>query len=319
MKKFLALLCVLALLFTLSGCSSKEGKLYEKYEDIITALENQNFDSAVSQIQALQNQSTADNSSELSDMAKDWASKIPGNWIPDENTKKDGKNGFTINADNTCTFEGDIYAWDISSAEGEYVNINLYKDNAKKYLLYIQKNSKTNFMRATFSRYEDEHYASPMNSLYFYENEYEKHEITKDNWQEYFEKAEVITTSENAFGEINEFRVEMLFKLREKYSAINFDLSKCAIEYKSFSVSRDVTVNLDNLSYSLSGDVQNTANNDHTSQLVRMTDENKKENYVFKLGGFNVYEVNKSLTSVTWVPIEHEVIRIEGTLYIVKQ
>lgn len=322
MRKIFALICVFTLLFTLSACSSSEAELYEKYKDVILALENNNFDGAINKIENLESERNQNLSSTESALSKEetfWQQEIVGKWIPDEDATAEGYTGLVINSDKTCTANGENYTWTVTYANETNAEIDLYKDKEKKCKLFFSLNSKRGYKRATIGMYQDEYYAPNLKGAYFAEEDYTVVNITKDNWQEYFEKTETITTGKNAFGEVNEFKVEMQFRLREEHSPINFELSKCAVEYNRSSVSQKVTVDLNNLTYTLGGKVENTATNDQTSTLVCRTDDNDKEYFAMMLGGFNVYDVNKTLTHTTWVPIEHEVLRIEGKLYIVKK
>ena len=322
MRKILALICAIALLFTLSGCASKEAKLYEKYKDIITELENNDFDGAIAEIESLENEKTENLSSVESALSKEeefWQNEIVGNWIPDENATAEGYNGFIINSDKTCTVNGEKFTWTITFANETGAELDLYKESEKKCKLFFNQFTSRGYNRATIGVYQDEYYAQTQKGTYYAEDDYTIVNITKDNWQEYFEKKEVVTTGKNAFNEVNEFRVDMQFRLREEFSPINYDLSKCAVEFNRTLVSQNVTVDLDNFTYSLSGKIENTSTNDQTATLVCRSDDNDKEYFALQLGGFNIYDVNKSLSHTTWVPIEHEVLRIEGTLYIVKK
>ena len=190
MRKIFALICVFTLLFTLSACSSSEAELYEKYKDVILALENNNFDGAVNKIENLESERNQNLSSTESALSKEetfWQQEIVGKWIPDEDATAEGYTGLVINSDKTCTANGENYTWTVTYANETNAEIDLYKDKEKKCKLFFSLNSKRGYKRATIGMYQDEYYAPNLKGAYFAEEDYTVVNITKDNWQEYFE------------------------------------------------------------------------------------------------------------------------------------
>lgn len=121
-----------------------------------------------------------------------------------------------------------------------------------------------------------------------------------------------------SFDEIDQFCGSTYFRLKDSYGTVNGDLSSGGMEYKSVSTCQDITVNLTDLTYDPVGNVRNTAENNSTTELRVFTDANDTRYYGCSIGGFVAYDVNKDTTDTVWRPMNIEILRVQGRVYVVK-
>lgn len=105
MKKLLALVLAAVLLLSLVGCS-KEAKLYEKYADVITALENKEYSVAIGKVAGMA----------AAEMAADENRPAPvevlsDDWYLGNDRNANAPRKLTMRADGTCTVDGKEMLW----------------------------------------------------------------------------------------------------------------------------------------------------------------------------------------------------------------
>ncbi len=327
MKRVISLLLVAVLCICLCAC--QQDKTYEKYQTIIDNLENGNYQNAIDLIenmaQANSEDSNTDGSgdSDASDVPAltpeqiAWKTKAVGTWIPDKTASEGGHTGFTVKDDGTCVVDGKNYTWAIGNASENSAQLNVLDGQTKVYLLNLSVHSGYGYNRASLYTYTSEHNSTSTNGSYYRNEDYTVVEITNDNWQDYFEIKEVLSGKKNAFGEINEFWGHTYFQLKD--GTVNSALSSGGTEYQYVSTCQEITVDLTNMTYTPVGEVKNTADRNNTMEWRLSTDSNQAEYYGVSIGSFFVYDVDKELTDTAWRPMNIEILRAMGTLYIVKK
>lgn len=330
MKRAIALFLVAAMSLSLCACGllpNAQSKEYEKYQTIIDNLENGNYQNA---IELIENMAQQDNNNSDTDTATEdtkpaltpeqiaWQTDVVGTWIPNKTASEDGHPGFTVKADGTCIVDGKSYTWEIGDASETNAKIVVLDGQTKVHDLQFSVNADYGYKRAFLYTYMDEYSTQSSEGNYYRNEDYIVVEITSDNWQDYFEVKEVISVRKNAFDEIDQFCGSTYFRLKDSYGAVNGDLSSGGMEHKSVTTCQDITVNLTDLTYVPVGNVRNTAENNSTTELRISTDANDARYYGCSIGGFIAYDVNKNTKDTVWRPMNIEILRVEGTLYIVK-
>ena len=329
MKRAIALLLAAVISLFLFACGSipdSQSKKYEKYQTIIDNLEKGNYDNAISIIENMARQESGGSVSEseptkpaLTPEQITWQTNAVGTWTPNENAVKDGHTGFTVSADGTCTVDGKNYTWTIGNASKTGARIDVWDGQKMAYELHISVNENYGYKQASMNMYMDENSIQSAMGTYYRNEDYTVVEITNDNWQEYFAVKEVIKLGENSFGEVDEFWGYTYFCLKDSCGTVNGVLSSVAMEHSSVSTCQDITVNLTDKTYVPVGRVRNTAESNGDRELDYSTDCNGERYYGSTIASFCAYDVNKNLTCTVWRPMDLQIRRVLGTLYIVKK
>ncbi len=331
MKRILVLLIVAGLSLSLCACQSD---LDPKYQAVIDQLEDGNYQNAIDLIENMATLDKGENNEknagdaveedsnkqpELTQEQIAWKEKVVGNWFADDRATEAGHTGFVVKEDGTCTIDGKAYTWKMGNASPTSAWLEVWDGQSKLYGLQISINGNYGYKRASLFQYTGEHNSTSTDGAYYCAEEYDVIEITSDNWQEYFEVKEVVATNKNAFGEVDRFFGVTYFRLKDSYGTVNAALSFGGTEYQYVSTCQDVTVDLTNMTYTPVGDVHNTADSNSTSEWHQTTDSNNTLYYGITVGSFVVYDINKSLTDTTWRPMNIQILRAQGTLYVVKK
>lgn len=324
MKRVITLLLVAALSLSLCACSLLPNNKYQKYETIIDNLENGNYDTAIGLIENMAQQSgEADGETDSTEPALTpeqiaWQAKVVGTWTPSENAAKEGHTGFVIKDDGSCTVDGKACTWTIGNANETGARIDVRDGQKMAYELHISVHEDYGYKQASMNIYMDEYSIQSTMGTYYRNEDYTEVEITNDNWQDYFEVKEVIKLQENSFGEVDEFWGYTYFRLKDTCGVINSNLSSVAMEYSSVSTCQDITVDLTNKTYVPVGQVKNTSNNHSDTTLSASVDCNSERYYGTSLASFCANDVDKNTTDTVWRPMDLQIHRVLGTLYIVK-
>lgn len=335
MKRVIVSFLVVVMSLSLCACgqsgSDAQSELYEKYQGIIDNLENGHYQNAIDLIENMAEQNSGDaNADADSDHKTDsdkpvltpeqiaWQNNAVGTWFPDESASKDGHTGFTLKDDGTCVVDGKDYTWTIGNASETNAQIEVLDGQTKVHMLQFSLHSDFGYKKASLYTYSDAYSAHSTNGTYYRDGDYSVVEITNDNWQDYFEIKEVISVKENPFGEISQFYGYTYFVLKDTCGVANVALSSGGVECQFVSACQDVTVDLTNLTYAPVGEVHNTSQRNRTSEWSSSTDFNGVRYYGASIDSFWVHDVDKSLTDTVWRPVDIEILRVQGTLYIVK-
>ena len=129
MKKIISMLLVVVMCLGICACASEEEKLYEKYEDIIEALEDEDYEDAVKEIYKLYEKSDAkeEENKEEKKAADKYKKSIYGTWYAqidseyvaveiEKNSAKVGEEKYKVE-DASYEVIGDYVMYCILSAE----------------------------------------------------------------------------------------------------------------------------------------------------------------------------------------------------------
>lgn len=149
MKKLIAIVLVMVLVLSLTGCSV-EAKLYKKYAEIITLLEEKNYTTVMNIVAGMAAEEQAANSDTAPAaevLVNEW------NVIPYNSSHADSPEGITFNEDNTCTVNGQSLSWLSTGASeyGEFLEGAIFSGEESLYYFFL---------------YNDEDRALPQLELY---------------------------------------------------------------------------------------------------------------------------------------------------------
>ena len=85
------------------------------------------------------------------------------------------------------------------------------------------------------------------------------------------------------------------------------------------STCQDITVDLENKTYVPVGEVKNTSENNSDSELEYSVDCNGERYYGDSIASFCANDVDKNTTDTVWRPMNIQIHRVLGTLYVVKK
>ena len=148
--------------------------------------------------------------------------------------------------------------------------------------------------------------ASPEASASIQNNEPETVEVTLENWEDYFEFAEVPIFSENAFGELDQLVLEYRSQLKDEYLArISKDGTSVVAEFNFTYGPRYCSVDYGTQTYTL-GEYRNSGKGSEMGEL------SFRSGGGFYFTGFGVFPAFEGDTIRTYS--DFEVLRIQGTL-----
>ena len=318
-KRIFALVLVCVMCLGLFACSSKEADLYNKYKDIIDALEAEDYESAYYALVDLADKAETDENGETTPETTDPAieafkAATVGTWIPSAwDAHEDGAVSFEITADGKLVMGDETYPLEVEYEYADSVDYKINDGDTKLYSfdIYLEDDG---VYSASLSRYlEDEGYYESIGT-YYLESQYIKVELTADNFSDYFEESEeYVVLNENSFGETTSFWVNRDMVLKSEYSKVNTELSSVALEYSYVTNYYTYTANIENTTYEF-GDAVEGYEASEGSSVVTFDDYNGENNdeYGFE---FDSYYISDS-EGTEWVNSDFGIVRIQGTIYI---
>ncbi|MBR5867961.1 MAG: hypothetical protein IKZ21_00840 [Clostridia bacterium] len=330
MKKILAL--VLVCVMCLSLCACGEAKLYKKYEAVITALENEDYEGAVSEIYNIyleSDQGKADQAAAESEQAEAEAAEaeseaaqkeleanliaaITGEWIPDDYSVREYEAPpVTVGADNTVEISGESYTFEVNNAYEDNLNLVIKDGDTISYRLSAYKDEAGRYHLSVSEAVDDNNYTSV--GEYYLASQYTKVDLTVDNFFDYFEFYEKTAQSKNEFDEVEALRIESCYKLKDEHGKVNTSISKVAIEYSYEYTYKYVDADFDAGTYAIGkaaygGDPQESDNTTTLSQLYEL------ESYGVSLSSNYISKEAENPTICVYD--NYEVTRIAGSLYL---
>ena len=318
-KRIFALVLVCVMCLGLFACSSKEADLYNKYKDIIDALEAEDYESAYYALVDLADKAETDENGETTPETTDPAieafkAATVGTWIPSAwDAHEDGAVSFEITADGKLVMGDETYPLEVEYEYADSVDYKINDGDTKLYSLDIYIDDDDAYC-ASFSKYDEEEGYYTGIGEYYLESQYTKIELTADNFSEYFELAdEYSEKDENIFGEVTSFWVNRDMVLKSEYSKVNTELSSVALEYSYVTNYYTYTANIENTTYEF-GDAVEGYEASEGSSVVTFDDYNGENNdeYGFE---FDSYYISDS-EGTEWVNSDFGIVRIQGTIYI---
>ena len=142
MKKIILSLILLILSITLISCGLTEQEkmkveLYDKYKDLISALESKDNAAATQELLKItQSNSSGQSTTEPEDefaTAEKWMKEIVGTWHEMYGMYDD----ITFRDDATCTYDGNTYSVEFDSKSGSVINFNLKSEEKVIYIVEL--------------------------------------------------------------------------------------------------------------------------------------------------------------------------------------
>ena len=332
MKKFLAFALVLVMCLAITSCgASEKEELYDKYEKVIEALEDKDYEEAVGEIYELYQKDeeetedgkwggSKDDEDETEEEKIDpeieaMKAAIPGEWIPTTYAVEDkGLTNMTFNEDGTVTVNDESYTWEIKDMYSTYGNISIKTGDTDVYTLSFSKYDDGSY-RIGFNEYVDENSSNYIGEFYR-AADYTKLEITAENWDNYFEIIETSEISKNAFGEAEEIYVNFDMVLKEEYGKVNDSISKTVLEYSYKDIRVKYSADLASGSYTMGGVVDDYADSEpytSTTTLYNMHYEDDVQRYGMDYGSIYIDEFPED---EVWINKDFSIIRLVSTIYV---
>ena len=313
----LALVCVMCL--CLFACSSKEADLYNKYKDIIDALEEEDYQSAYLAMVELANKAETDENGDTTPETTDPAieafqASLVGNWIPRAGDADEfGAVSFEITADGKLVMGDETYPLEVEYEYADSVDYNINDGDTKLYSLDIYIDEDDAYC-ASFSKYDEEEGYYEGIGTYYLESQYIKVELTADNFSDYFEESEeYVVLNENSFGETTSFWVNRDMMLKSEYGKVNSELSHVALEYSYTSKPYEYTADIENATHEIGAEVEGYDPEEGTS-VVTLGNYCGENNDRYGFDYISYYMSNNEGT--VWIYSDFGIVRIQGTIYI---
>ena len=331
MKKILALVLVCVMCLSLCACG-EEAKLYEKYEAVITALENEDYEGAVSEIYNIyleSDQGKADQAAAESEQAEAEAAEaeseaaqkeleanliaaITGEWIPDNYSVREYEAPpVTVGADNTVEINGESYTFEVENAYENSINLSIKDGDTVSYRLNAYTDDSNRYHLSVSKAVDDDNYTSV--GEYYLASQYTKVDLTVDNFFDYFEFYQKTTQSKNEFDEVEGLSIGSCYKLKDEHGKVNTSISKVAVEYSYEYIYKYVDADFDAGTYAVGKNAygDNATESDNTTTLSELYD---LESYGVNLS--SNYISTESEKPVICVYDNYEVTRIAGSMYL---
>ena len=245
---------------------------------------------------------------------------ITGTYIT---TSKDEEGTVTINADHTADFYGQTMYWQFDN----YTSYHARIQDHENFYIYVSddKDEENDPYSCSFNYSEalnDYALTASINDNYLYlapEDSVEAVEITLDNYADYFEIKPYMQCNTNSFGEITSVYVGQQFVLKDD---VPFYAGNGAIELSYTNYERSViSYDLDTMTFELGEETEYSKTYySHTPQsttgsLRTLYYGNSDEDRKFGTHLDDNY-IDKDKMTVRFP--EYEIVRIQGTLYLIK-
>lgn len=318
MKKIVALLLVVGLCLSLSACgTSKYETLYKKYQPLIDALENDDFEDAYQELLSYQNGTATEDTGEGEKDDSAQKELVLGEWLT---TREESEVKNVVFDKDNVTIDGAKYTYaigDIYTAEN--FRVRVMEGDGLKYQLAMEKQSDTGLWQLSVTVPQGNGSFSYIASGLIRLADYTVVEITKDNFETYFELVEERTESKNSFGEVTTVYFTEYWVSKAGTDRVNMSMSNVALEYTYLAVDRKGHYDGTSKAYTL-GDVTYTYNDGGVlTSTTQMGD-------IWADGEFRYYGVNIQSRSFDDFGNEESIYcreditltRVQGTLYLQK-
>ncbi len=327
MKKTLALLLAAVLSISLAACGGSEStdRGHQSVEtnskpqtvESSTPKEDSSTESSAkeSETESSEEESVFEEESQVEESQtpeyiQKWIDRMAGTWFAGDETGLVCET-FSVSEDAKITINGETYSVKITTQESwEWASLDLYaEDGTMTYEMRIDLEDDDRLEMSFI--YQDN------NGPYYREDQYDVIEITAENWLDYFEFGEYISTGTNAFGEYDGMGVYRHVCVKEAYKNVVPELSNGAVEYSYQWVEKEIIIHPEEQSYTLGAD---TGSSDEDTQIssfsaiaVAREGDAVVHSFGFEYGGFFLAVENDSTVDY---PVFGEMLRIVGTLYL---
>lgn len=311
-------------ILTACGGDSKAEVLYKKYQGLIDALENGNDTLAKNEFDKLVSNDvdSETNTGEVVNSEKDtqaiseersFQKMICGNWMAE--VDKEDALDFVLYEDSTCDIAGEKLKWEVTYAKDNYGNVEILRGETPIYKMSIHYRDEGCY-RATMETCGNEGTISfPIGVYYYHMNNITPIEITLDNWNNYFEIEETMKIRKNEFDEVSRVDIFQYLVLKEEFGHVVDDLSDIAVEYKVKYINANFMFNVEEKTYSYT--LHNELNVKSLINGMGINVINDVRKYGCEIASFWTDEFSKE--SIVVVDEFQDVVRIQGTIYVIKK
>ena len=310
MKKLICMILVLVMTMSLAACGAGADDTDDKKGE----------PSGMKETSATVTEETAIAEPEVTAEVEMWLERIPGEYLGFNITNGTPKfPGFTLNADKTCTFGDQSYTWGILVNKLDYI----YKCD-EDYAEVLIRDGETTVYKLHLTLHEEDYISASLytgsssnHDTYYNMTDIEVVDITLDNWDNYFGGLERITTTKDPFGEVTTMRIYNYIVLKEALGSAIAPISNVIVEYSCVKETREITVDLENLTYKWGEAIYTNPAFIFTFAMCNQTFEETGEDHYGFLPYISYTQVDKFPEDQATAFTDVEVLRITGTLYYV--
>lgn len=313
MRKVVSVGLAVILCVSLMACGG--GKETSEHEELLQMLENGQYESAHSYIDNLKRQDAEEDKEEekkdsaLAELYGEWLLKMAA----DEETVIES---VEFKEDNTCKVGDEDYKWRVNYENDLSVSIYITDKEAQIYTVYMTIENREKYLSLgkilNETTGETEHLGQYRKTA-----DYDKLEITADNFAEYFELVDVVEFTKDSFGDVSGLSYSQYVMIKEEYLDKVSDLSNVVVELDFTYGEKPITVDLANQTYTLGTDYK-LSTYDHesiTGRFYLSTEDGVPVN--FQLNNSTCF-YSSSNSAVCNYRTDMQVLRIEGALYLMK-
>lgn len=341
MKKAIVAIWIFIIAFVTVACQAQpsSSESYDKYEDLIEAIEDGNMQLAQEELdkffdeEVFQPESTLpetggviqdeQESGEQTNPEIETEDPLIANmrevaiseWIPSSRSACEELGTITINADGSCVIGGETLQWEVVKAEENSGYIQVLLEQKPYYELNIYKEKDGYHGLWIYKFIEDGTQKEGLGGNIYRASDLEKTVITIDNWEEYFIFETQITISKNAFGEPDDANIYKYIKLNpDMFPKVVDSLCDVAYEYKSLDGFASVSFDLETQEYT--AEFHENASDDTCMSKMQLFGSEETEFYGGIVESRWITELPYD-ESAFWEEYK-EMLRIEGVIYSVK-
>ena len=317
-KKVLGLMLALVMCVSLTACGGgKENSNHEgvDHEQLLQMLENGEYENAHYYIDNLKRQDAEANKED-----EEKVSALPelyGEWILQYSHVEDTVvESISVKDDNTCKIGDKEYKWRVNYEQEKSASLYVTEGESQVYSMYLNLENREQSLSLNKILEEDTGRTESVGSYRKAAN-YDKIEITTDNFTEYFELVEEVEFTKDSFGDVSGLSYSQYVVIKEEYLDKVSDLSNVVVELDFTYGKKGITVDLVNQTYTLGIDYElNTYEREPIKGKFYLSLEDGFP-VSYKLSNSSSY-YNSSASVVTDYRTDMQVLRVEGALYLLK-
>ena len=315
------LVCLLCL--SMASC-----KRWNKYAELNEMLDEGEYSEAITYILKLQNKESSGMlmgvvSTSTDDVtSEEMEALLPlvlHTWTCSDETSEKPKS-ITLQENGICHIDGATMTWTIEAMQWvDEPHLIVNDGKTDRYLIMFSQRENGEILLCCNEIEESGTIISFSTPAYFCAEKYTTVTLTMDNWQEYFEFTESSSIGRNGFDELTSIYTSYDFTLKPEYAA---RLSSClhsegAVEIQHLNREVYVTVDAANGTYAIGAekDVYSERSTEVRNFEVSYSDNKFNANYA----SFSVSQLSDPSKTYTTIPSEQEILRIQGTLYLVNE
>lgn len=331
MKRILSLILCAALCLSLTACGGGNGGGNDRSEHdyLLGLLDEHKYTEAVDYINRLAYDYAEQNKGEQPDSPH--LPALSGEWIPYSVPQNEPTPPTFTFTDGRCTVEGKEYLMELSSANENYLYFYALDGATKKYSISLNKATDSRDAgrySLSISEYKGDN-TSHLGS-YFNPSHFEIVDMTKDNWDTYFEIFEHYSYGTNSFDEVNSVNIHRQFRLKKEYRSRLWSIpGEVAVEYTSLIGKQPCEFDLKNKTCKLTGKFEPNQENGKDKVYTNShkmsywgdssTPESGDEYYGYEFSSNTGQTKDDGSQYFSWLADNVKVTRVQGKLYLLKE